>query len=364
MHFKLAFLFLSTLVAVGLVDAQQIQRPKIPPRPGVSPAVAAKYALEVTGSRHVVGEWRTKVYTSKFPADEWMLFFPAAQILSRQTGVKTTMTPPGQMLKEISRSQRPYLALRVGPTDGSTPQEIDVAVRYEATLLARRLVDIRPGVAPPMVPPLNMQEKFGYLASTATLDFRAEPFQAWLDDSKLRRQTGEDDVQLGRRVFETMTQLFAYRDGVAIRPASKLYDLAELDCDTFSTVFVSALRANQAPARVLFAWPARTIRPDAKGMISGHALAEFFAAGTGWVPVDLANAAAARAKGKAFAHYFGDDDGTHLVAQIDPDYIVPTPPGPTRIDSMHPGPSVWTRAAQKADVRFRPQIWEVTEGAR
>lgn len=152
---------------------------------------------------------------------------------------------------------------------------------------------------------------------------------------------------------------YTYKDGVPIQPVSASCELAVLDCDTLSTVFAAALRANNVPARVCFAWPARTIKPDAKGMISGHAQAEFFLARAGWVPADLAYGLTAKASRKDVMRYFGEDNGNLLVAQVDPDYVVRNPAGTQRIDSMHPGPNCWSCGTKRPDVRYRSQIWEV-----
>lgn len=359
MRAKYLLLTSALISIVGLVGGQERERGQIP-SPGIGATTAPKYAMEVTGAKHVVGVWQIRVYTTNFPAAEWMISFPVASDLPRQTGAKTALTPNGELLKESSPAQRPFLSLRVRPVDGITEQSLSLAVRYEATLLARKMVSVRGDSTGSPPSPLGTREKGIYSASTPTLDFRSEPFQAWLENHNLRRGESEDEVDFGRRVFSTMLQTFHYKDGVPINAASKVCNLAELDCDTLSVVFVSAMRANQVSARVLFAWPAKTIRAGPKGIISGHAQAEFFASGVGWVPVDVARALTARSAGRDPARHFGEDDGTHLVAQVDPDYILKSPVGPMRVNSMHPGPDVWTRGApKKADVRFLPQGWEV-----
>lgn len=346
---KYLLLIAAALPFVGLVEGQ-------PP----ALATAPKYTMEITGARHVVGVWRTRAYTTDFPATEWMISFPVATNLPRQSDVKTTMTPEGKELKDMTLANRPYLFHRVAPVEGVTPQSLSLAVRYEATLYARKLVSVRDGTAVKPVPPLDAREKAIHLLGPATLDFRTEGFQTWLDKHKLRRQESEDDVEFARRVYTTMLETYRFKDGVPIKPASAVCDLAELDCDTLSVVFVSAMRANKIPARVLFAWPAKTIKPDARGMISGHAQAEFFAAGVGWVPVDIGHVLESQAMGKKPLRLFGEDDGFYLVAQVNTDYMIETPAGRFRVNSMHPGPDVVTRAPKKADVRFQPQIWEVT----
>jgi transglutaminase-like putative cysteine protease len=352
MRINFVLLFVVTCSLAAAANGEQ-------PRRGAA-ATAPKYAMEITGAKHVVGVWRTRVYTTDFPATEWMISFPVATNLPRQSGAKTTMTPEGKELKDLTLASRPYLFLHVGPVDGVTPQSLSLEVRYEATLYARRLVSVSAGAATKPAAPLDPREKQINLLGPATLDFRADAFQAWLDKHQLRRQESEDEVDFARRVYTTMLDTYRYKDGVPIRPASTICGLAELDCDTLSVLFVSAMRANQIPARILFLWPAKTLKPDAKGVISGHAQAEFFAEGVGWVPVDIANVMDARALGKKPLRPFGEDDGFYLVAQVNPDYMIDTPVGRVRVNSMHPGPDVTTRAPKKADVHFQPQIWEVT----
>jgi transglutaminase-like putative cysteine protease len=365
-----AGLALAGLVGAGAADQAPAPRPQISPRPQVpkrpqvparpqpKDAAAPKYALQVTGAKHVAGTWRVEVYTKDFPATEWMFFFPVAPELDRQKAVKTTAQPEGVLTKEVGRGQRPMLALSVKGKDGQTPQTVALAVRYEATLLARRLVPLRTGEPAPAVPPPDARENFSTLASTPSLDFRSETFQSWIDNNRLRREKAEDEVDFARRAFTAMVAVYKYKEGVAFMPVSKACDLAELDCDTLSAVFVSAMRANGVRARVVFGWPARTIKPDAKGIVAGHAQAEFLAPGVGWVPVDLANALGAKANRKDPTNYFGEDNGNLLVAQVDPDYVVRNPGGFQPVNSMHPGPSTWSRGPKKPDTHYRPKIWE------
>ena len=234
-------------------------------------------------------------------------------------------------------------------------------VRYEATLVARRLVPLRTGEAPPAVPRLSFVEQFMHLASSPTLDYRATAFQAWVDNNDLRRKDDEeDDVAFARRVFRSFLSIYTYRDGVKIAPASTLCDLAELDCDTGSLVYAGALRSGGVPTRIVSGWPLRPIRPTPENPLEGHAQVEFFADGVGWVPVDVAKALAERQADPLT--YFGLDKGDLLIAQVDPDYMVTHPDGRTeRIDSMHPGPSVWGKghAGVRPDVTIRPLGWEV-----
>lgn len=351
----------------------RFQRPPIPRRPGFnlperpgfprtpsSPRKPPEYMMEVTGSKHVVGVYQSQVYTSRVAAEQWEVYFPAAMELPRQTSAHSSMEPAGDVIREMSREHRGVLRARIATENPHAPQVVNLTVRYEATLLARRMVPIQPGAVVAPVAPLDMFERMNRLASTPTLNYRSEEFQAWLDKHGFRRASDEGEVDFARRVFLGMLGLFAYRDGIDPAPVSRLCTLDVLDCDTLSLTFTAAMRAGGVPARVVYGWPLRSIRHSREHPLSGHTQAEFFVDGVGWAPVDLVYGILHRAD-NPLAN-FAQDRGELLIVQVDPDYVVPHPDGNAeRIVSLHPGPSSWAHSkSAKPDVAIRPVSWDVS----
>ncbi|MFO0950515.1 MAG: transglutaminase domain-containing protein [Isosphaeraceae bacterium] len=333
-------------------------RPGPTARPGAAQPKPPRYVMEVTGSKRVVGVYRSQLYTTNAPASQWEVYFPAATEMSRQKSVKSSMEPSGGTVGDASRAHRPVMKARIPVESLEGRQNVTVVVHYEGTLLARKLVPVGPGQAVTPVQPLNFMENFTYLGSTPTLDFRSTTFHSWLEQNQFLRGEGEGDVEFARRVYTAMLPMFGYRDGVDPAPVSTLCGTGVLDCDTLSLVFVGALRAAGVPARVVYGWPTRPLRHEPGRPLSGHTQAEFFAEGTGWVPVDLAYGVTHRDDDPM--RYFGADGGDLLVVQVDPDYMVPHPNGTIeRIVSIHPGPTSWAKGESKPDVAIRPLSWDV-----
>ena len=122
-------------------------------------------------------------------------------------------------------------------------------------------------------------------------------------------------------MFQAILDQYTYEVTGDMPTVSKLCAQTKADCDGLSAVFVSALRANQIPARMLAGLPAKSAKP-VNGVILGHARAEFYAAKVGWVPVDPAYAKGM--KKEPLAH-FGKDRADLVIAHIDYELLLPFP---------------------------------------
>jgi hypothetical protein len=83
----------------------------------------------------------------------------------------------------------------------------------------------------------------------------------------------------------------------------------------------------------------------------------------GWVPVDLAYAVVCP---RDAMRYFGEDSGNLLVAQVDPDVILPHSHGSTAwAYTIHPGPSCWFQGpGTSPDHKIAPLSWQVAASPR
>jgi hypothetical protein len=349
--------WLSTIEADG--SLYRVEAPPTkgdPPPDGKAPAASApQYVIESTVARRVTAVFRGEFHASGFTPEEWTVITALAPELPSQAGVKTTLDPEGKPTPEADGEHRQLLVGRAKVEHPVPDGTLTVSITYEATLLARHLAPVKPGQKVKSVPPLEEEERERYLAPTYTLDFQATAFQEWLDRNQLRRQSKEGDVEFGRRVFKLMLSQFTY-ERTKGEKVSELCQMDKADCDTLSSVFAAALRANGIPARVLFGYLAESKKPDAEGRIAGHAIAEFFADGVGWVPADVAFALGAKKKDPM--SYFGDNKGNLLVQHVDSDIMVAGDKQPSRIYGLA-FPGGRARGKTKGKIEFKPLGWDV-----
>ena len=110
------------------------------------------------------------------------------------------------------------------------------------------------------------------------------------------------------------------------------------DCGGLTALFVAAMRASGVPARQLVGRWAETAEAgeklDGKEWQKEHVKAEFYAAGVGWVPVDMSVAVDLDRRPGSVRH-FGRDNADFVCLHVDPDV---RPPG----DPDCPAPRVYT----------------------
>jgi hypothetical protein len=208
---------------------------------------------------------------------------------------------------------------------------------------------------------LPLQDRRTYLQATPIFDYKTRDFSDWLKRNALNRKREENEIDFARRVYSQIMKQYKYERG-PLGAASQTAQKETGDCDMLSVLFVAALRANDVSARVLFGRPAKSKTPDEDGKMAGHARAEFFANGVGWVPVDPAYGLS-DTKTKGMRH-FGHDDGTFLVMHVDPEFVVTTLGGQVRY--VHSFTSVWFSTVGKgpSDTRNHPVEWRVNTVAR
>lgn len=312
---------------------------------------APAWVIQTEPGRRFEAVYRTEIRSTTFAAVEWNVYAAIAPDLPSQTRMKTTLQPEGTKVAELSDQKRPILHAKVVAADEKAAHILAVSVKYEGALVSRRLVKLPRGAKPPKVEQLTEEERNLYLAETKLHDFKAPAFQKWLGQSQLMRGKTEPDVEFGRRVFHVVVGQYKYELTGDWLPVSGLCAKTKADCDGMAAVFVSAMRANKIPARMLSGLPAKSAMPN-QGTIIGHARAEFYAAGVGWVPADPAYA-------KGNKEYFGQDNADLVVGHIDYELIVPMPQGPRDQPNLSK-PAFFALGKGKFDAKFYPVSWEVT----
>jgi transglutaminase-like putative cysteine protease len=276
-----------------------------------------RYVLDARPTRRVRAVLTSDIAHPDAKVEEWIVLAPEAPSLPSQRDVKTTFTPPGQVVEELSPLKRRMIVNRI--TDGR--KEFRGVLTIDATLVSRRLRPLRAGEAGPKVPDLSPEEVKNFTRATPSVDMDSAGFRGWMAAGNLKRKADETDMAYAHRAFAYVKHHFTY---VYPTPpdddsASKICKAGRSDCGGLSSVFVALMRANGVPARMLIGrWAASEEKDDRKY----HVKAEFFARGVGWVPVDSA-AAVGDTKGRDF-EWFGNDAGDHISFTNDGDLLVDT----------------------------------------
>jgi hypothetical protein len=147
------------------------------------------------------------------------------------------------------------------------------------------------------------------------------------------------------------------------RHASGVCIAGKSDCGGLSQLLVTILRGNDIPAHTLVGRWAQS--SDAKELVGNlpyyqtHVKAEFFLAGIGWVPVDIASALHDK-KGDGLS-CFGHDPGNFLTMHVNPKLRLDTILfGKQDVDIMQ-GPGYWLTGRGSMKPTETHEKWEVRE---
>ena len=315
-------LFLRTLGVAGVLIAGVMLQPGQAQRetPKAKPPA---YVLVPKSAKRIKAVLKFEVRTPNILAESWSLYVTQLPVLPGQVDVKTVITPRGIPARDLDGG-RPMLVAQVMATDSQWRKGVSTRVDYEATLLERQLERLEPGAPePPAVADLGPAERRQWLESSHQFDHRAASFQTWLDKYKLRREPGEDPVDFARKVFLVVRKEVKHYEGNDIEHlASNIGKVGKSDYAGITAVYIAALRANGIPARAL---GGRLIINQGRPMKDGwpHAKVEFFAAGIGWVPADIAGAIRSNRSPEGL-ECFGNDSAEFLTHHIDTDLLIET----------------------------------------
>lgn len=323
---------------------------------------APAYTIAVKPAQRIEAEL---TYGQQFPnikAKEWVLFVAQPPELPGQTSVSVKVEPveKAKVVQEASPQRRSIVMLTI-PAGDKFRASFQVKAKYQATLLERHLTPLGPGSKATPVEALTEAQEKAALATSATADYEADYFQRWLDAQKLRRGKQESDLDFARRAFQVVTKSFTYSyDPNQDRRVSKLCSAKGTDCGGMAVLFVSTLRGNRLPARVLSGRWAESAKADEK--VGGftyyqtHVKAEFYVKGIGWVPVDPASTALGDKGGLRF---FGHDAGNFLTMHVDTDLLVNTIHFGQKSVTWLQGVSFWVAGSGTTDNPMTRMDWQV-----
>ena len=300
-------------------------------------------------------------------ANDYLLIVPHPPVLHSQANTICALTVEGTDLvggvtDELSDLHRHIVRLHITADDikryPSLMHDVPIRVAYQAVLYREW---IAPGLPTEPVPALDPVTRGFALALTKGNDFNALVFQQWLDTNGLRRKSNEADIDFAWRAFSFIKQKYFYHyNPKQDRAASKLCQTDNSDCGGLSDLFISTLRANGIPARILIGRVALTAGPNDLGQC--HAEADFFANGIGWVPVNIAPAVGAVTRSPYMD--FGRFNGDFIAFHVDNGMIF----GKRRFDSDPLGNSVgccqgiwhWIMGSGQLSGMTQQENWQVT----
>ena len=291
------------------------------------PGPVSKYGLEFGSPHTVEATLRFDIHAPRMKAEEWIVFAAEPPRLAHQTAVSFRVVPDGLPYQDLEEPHRALMRSRTKARDDQR-SAFSGRLEYRASLASRRLVEREPGKNYPSPEPLAGAARARWLASGGLFDFTSSDFRRWQRDTGLGRASSESDVDFARRVFLTLRRRlrYEYHDDMD-RHASHIAQNAAGDCGGMSVLFASVMRSSGVPARVLAGRWAKSSKPgETVGDVryfQQHVKAEFYAAGVGWVPVDLSSAVEHDHTAEGL-QYFGVDRGNFLAVHIDPTISVDT----------------------------------------
>ncbi len=158
-------------------------------------------------------------------------------------------------------------------------------------MLASRAADPRPAAPPSRAldDDVLLPELAAFLRPTSMI-----PLTGKVEAEAMKVvRPGMSDEQKARAMYDYLARTLSYDKtvpGYGRGDAIRACDIRKGNCTDFHSLFIGMARATKLPARFLMGFP---LPADKKsGKVSGyHCWAEFYMEGTGWVPVDISEAA-------------------------------------------------------------------------
>jgi len=331
------------------------------PPPRVPAGLNAEYSLETKPSVILQARYTVAVDAPRLKAREWTLFVPRPPDLPSQRILESDTVPRGELLMDRSPLRRPVHRTTIPVTRPGQESSIRLAADTRARLFSRKLVRRK---GSPAVVDLAEAGRRAFLAETDHFQHGSVTVRRWMDDAGLHRRGPEGEVDFARRVFQHLTTRFRYEYvGEQDRRASAVCRAGKSDCGGLAVLFATVLRAEGIPARTLAGRWAKSADPAEKlGAVDyrqEHILAEFFAQGVGWVPVDLSSAILHDRSPDKLAH-FRNDPGLFLTLHVDTDLMVETPRFGVRRMPLLQRASYWAWGSGSVDGAVVRETWNVS----
>ncbi|GAB5516785.1 transglutaminase-like domain-containing protein [Rhodopirellula baltica] len=303
-----------------IVDRQDQAAGKVPSIPS---GLNQGFSIVRTPAKRVTATITFAVDIPSVKANTWVFAMPEPPDLPSQTLVHASTKPNSERIKDKSVFERTIRRCRIEVQDDSQTSAAQFRCDDEIQLFNRSLkYEKRTTAENAPVDPLSADDRAIFLRSIPEYDYQSEEFQKWKTKNRFQRRRTEGEVRFAQRVFQKLANTYQYSYVPSEdRTASLLCQSDATDCGGLSTLFATVMRSEGVPARILSGrWaisanPGETINDQP--YYQYHVIAEFYAQGVGWIPLDTSSAII-HDRTKTKLQYFGQSDGDFITYHVDP----------------------------------------------
>ncbi len=313
-------------------------------------------------SQRILGTLTAKTTTPSMKVDTWVFITPEPPNLDGQQRIEVKPSLPSETIRDRSPQQQPLLRSRVAVNSSDQQSSLSYSCQLTVQLYSRTL---KPrGQRSPPAAELSQRERDHYLRPDQTFDYTTASFKTWKEQHQLRRTRRESEMDFAHRVFRTMTNSYEYMyDPKQDRTASRLCQTNRTDCGGLSILFATVLRSEAIPARILVGRWAKSAKTETtageKRDDKFHVIAEFYAKGIGWIPVDGSSAVLHDPTPQKL-EFFGNQAGNFVTLHIDTDLTFDTGLWGDYTTRFFQVPKYWFRGRGTFDDRIFQHDWTVT----
>lgn len=303
------------------------------------------------------------VNVPSFETKAWVFAMPKPPQTDGQDVLLTETVPKSDTIVDLTEMRREIQRSRVELRWSDDAHVGKFQCNYAFQIYNRKLAFGREARGKAAAAPLKEEDKQLYLRPAVDTDYTELGFQQWKSKSDLTRQKREGEIKFGQRVFRTLVTTYGYHYVPGQnRSATELIKTNRTDCGGLSTLFVTAMRSAGIPARTLVGRWAESAQEnetvDGQPYHKYHVIAEFYAQGVGWVPVDVSSAIL-HDRTEQRLQYFGNDPGNFITLHIDTQ---------VKLDTVFFGeyetafcqiPLYWFRGSGSIEDRELTQTWNV-----
>ncbi|MGB7328383.1 MAG: transglutaminase domain-containing protein [Rubripirellula sp.] len=314
-------------------------------------------------SQRIVGTLKATMTTPSMAVDTWVVIVPQAPTFDGQQVIEQTTSLEAIETVDQSPHQRPLFRSRVEVAKPEKPSSSTLESAITVQLYARKLQPR--GRRSPDVEDLSISEREQYLVPDRFFDYQSDEFKAWKTRNGFVRQKRESEFDFAHRVFVAITTQYSYHfDFGQVRTATNLCKLNRTDCGGLSVLFTTVMRSEAIPARTLVGRWAKSASPasspDGDRDEAYHVIAEFFAQGIGWIPVD-GSSAVLHDRTPNKIKYFGNQAGNMVTFHFDQELFLDTDLWGVEPMDFVQTPKYWFRGEGEFDDTVFTHDWIVEE---
>eukprot|EP01113_Clastostelium_recurvatum_P012645 TRINITY_DN1656_c2_g1_i2.p1 TRINITY_DN1656_c2_g1~~TRINITY_DN1656_c2_g1_i2.p1 ORF type:complete len:526 (-),score=105.91 TRINITY_DN1656_c2_g1_i2:45-1622(-) len=307
--------------------------PQGAPQPG-----HPEWIMDIVPSRHYTAQLRMGYTFPNLVANEWIVTMPSppsSHPMQTTQNVELRIYDkndpnPNKAPLAVGSNVDNYLRARFSPSRPSAPSSFECVYQVDLAV-SKRAIRKRTPQDPANVVILGERPGNHHLEPTEMMDFSSPVVQQWLAQNNVASHNfdSEPPLAFAFRAFSILRNKFKYtRMESGDRKASAAISMGTGDCGSLSAVYVSILRANGIPSRLVVGrwakdtgtWDMPTPSGTKPVYHQTHVYAEFWVDGLGWIPTDPSQSVAYDLTPANLA-YFGKDSNDFVLFHNEPMFI-------------------------------------------